>query len=239
MVAPVFLNPSGETNMRWTVNEIKEHMRKRGSHWFDPDTMRCFGTEVLPEVYQGRGGIFFVTRDFQFDKQRPKRYTVRQFDPEDGIHTLGSINDYADQDEAVEAAKKAAMSPRGEYETVTEDFKPVTVLEQFLTDLDKHSSHPAKVMTVDAKRLITHAKRHQLLMELLCSDEAFCREIPEDGEHPQVTDCRARCQQAAKRLGATSVIFSGDPRGCTVKLVFADGFTNDWGNEGYCVPTEE
>ena len=34
----------------------------------------------------------------------------------------------------------------------------------------------------------------------------------------------------------TGVIFQGDPRGCTVKLTFQSGKTNDFGNEGICVP---
>jgi hypothetical protein len=34
-----------------------------------------------------------------------------------------------------------------------------------------------------------------------------------------------------------SVKFQNDPRGCTVKIVVPDGYTNDWGREGICVPT--
>lgn len=30
--------------------------------------------------------------------------------------------------------------------------------------------------------------------------------------------------------------WSGDPRGCVVKLVVPDGYTNDMGREGICVP---
>jgi hypothetical protein len=30
--------------------------------------------------------------------------------------------------------------------------------------------------------------------------------------------------------------FQGDPRGCCVKVVVPDGYTNDWGREGICVP---
>ena len=30
--------------------------------------------------------------------------------------------------------------------------------------------------------------------------------------------------------------FSGDPRGCVVKIQVPDGYTNDFGNEGICVP---
>ena len=31
--------------------------------------------------------------------------------------------------------------------------------------------------------------------------------------------------------------FQNDPRGCTVKLRVPSGRTNDWGQEGICVPT--
>jgi hypothetical protein len=31
--------------------------------------------------------------------------------------------------------------------------------------------------------------------------------------------------------------FGGDPRGATIKIVVPDGYTNDWGHEGICVPT--
>ena len=40
----------------------------------------------------------------------------------------------------------------------------------------------------------------------------------------------------AKRIGCKGVRFGGDPRGCTVKLLFYDGATDDWGKEGWCVP---
>jgi len=36
---------------------------------------------------------------------------------------------------------------------------------------------------------------------------------------------------------AITPIFSGDPRGATVKLVLPDGRTDDWGQTGICVPT--
>lgn len=32
-------------------------------------------------------------------------------------------------------------------------------------------------------------------------------------------------------------VFGGDPRGNTLKIVVPDGYTNDWGREGICVPT--
>ena len=32
-------------------------------------------------------------------------------------------------------------------------------------------------------------------------------------------------------------IFQGDPRGNVLKIQVPDGYTNDWGREGICVPT--
>ena len=32
-------------------------------------------------------------------------------------------------------------------------------------------------------------------------------------------------------------VFQGDPRGNTLKIATPDGYTNDWGKEGICVPT--
>lgn len=39
-------------------------------------------------------------------------------------------------------------------------------------------------------------------------------------------------------LGFDAVpVLGGDPRGNTVKISVQDGYTNDWGREGICVPT--
>jgi len=39
-----------------------------------------------------------------------------------------------------------------------------------------------------------------------------------------------------KRPPCCRPIFSGDPRGCVLKIRVPDGFTDDWGKEGICVP---
>ena len=231
---------------QWTVNTIKQAARAAGSHWFDPDTMRSFGTEVLPVVYQGKGGVFFVTKDDQYRRELPKRFTVRQFDPADAsIDTFSELSQFADADDAIDMAKEAAtkrsaiLVPEaaggipcvglGLVET-QEAFTPVSILEQFMNDLDAHSTTPGKVTQKDAKSLVTHAQRHHQYAEDCCNGTR-------DDDDPAQDALVRRIEQTAKRLGAKGVVFSGDPRGCTVKLVFADGFTNDFGKEGYCVPT--
>lgn len=223
---------------KWTVNAIKKAVREAGSHWFDPGTMRFFGTEVMPRVFQGPGGVYFITKDNQFDSSLPKLYAIRQFNPADAdISTVGKINEWDDLQDAQEEAERLAAGD-GEAEMTKEDFKPVSVLEQFLKDIDAHSSNPSKVTERDAKTLMTNARVHHRLMEMLCSNEDFCKDIDEEGNHPHVVAQRKLVQQTAKRLGAKGVIFSGDPRGCTVKLTWEDGATNDFGKEGWCVPID-
>lgn len=214
----------------WTVNAIKEASRAAGSHWFDPDTMRCFGTKVLPEVYQGPGGVFFVTSDKAFDGSRG--HTVRKFNPADAdIDTHGELCGYDSQTRAIYAAEDAAGI--GSTKT-SEEFRPVSVLEQFVKDCRTHGNPGAEVD--DAKSAIINAAWHHDLMERLCNGDL---PTDDDGSNVDVTECR-RCLKAnAKRLGASGVIFSGDPRGATVKLTFPDGATNDFGSEGWCVPTSE
>jgi len=242
------------TETLWTVNRIKDAVRAAGSHWFDPDTMKFFGTRVLSEVYQGPGGIYFVTSDHTFDRQR--RYTVRSFNPESAdIGTVGELASMT-KGKAQRLAKKSAAGSLigytsyateqeggmpvalGGLSVTAEPFRPVSVLQQFIDDLEKHGTS-GETCGHAAGALIFNAKKHHRYMGLLCSDESFCSQVNEDGEHPRVVALRERIEHLAKEAGASGVLFSGDPRGCTVKLVFADGFTNDFAKEGYCVPTEE
>ena len=51
----------GRTEMTYSINQIQEDMRDEGSHWWDPDTMRFFGTKVVSGVWEGPGGIYFIT----------------------------------------------------------------------------------------------------------------------------------------------------------------------------------
>jgi len=45
-----------------------------------------------------------------------------------------------------------------------------------------------------------------------------------------------RILDICKEFGGIPV-FQGDPRGNTVKIKVYDGYTNDFGSEGICVPT--
>jgi hypothetical protein len=62
-----------------SVTEIQAAAKARGSHFFDRETMRFFRSRILPEIYKGSGGVYFVTSE-----QGPnglRRFTIRKFDP--------------------------------------------------------------------------------------------------------------------------------------------------------------
>ena len=46
-----------------------------------------------------------------------------------------------------------------------------------------------------------------------------------------------RIKAICAELGFPEPVLNGDPRGATVKIVLPSGKANDWGKEGYCVPT--
>lgn len=52
-------------------------------------------------------------------------------------------------------------------------------------------------------------------------------------------DCRAEDAITAlcAEFEGVTPIFSGDPRGATVKIKVPSGYSNSWGGEGICVPT--
>lgn len=223
----------------WTVNAIKDAVRATGSHWFDPDTMRFFGTRVKPRVYQGPGGVFFCTSDKTYNGGRA--YTVRRFTPETAdISTAGEVCGYHSLHDAdAEAARLAFGASADPIQTTAEEFRPVSVLEQFTADIRTHGNgelSEASARTI-ARTLIQSAKYHHELMEDYCNGHDV---YDADGEPLRpLRNRRALIEADARAAGCVRVIFSGDPRGCTVKLVFPDGYTNDFAKEGYCVPTEQ
>ena len=96
---------------------------------------------------------------------------------------------------------------------------------EFVYTMAKHSN----ITLNDCYRIMRCAATVQRLAETACNRELTEREIRKD-EHLQMDiiaivaayDCQVK--------------FSGDPRGCVVKIQVPDGYTNDFGNEGICVP---
>jgi len=216
-----------ETKRIWSVNNIQTAMFARGSHWWDADSMRFFGTRVCGPAWNGPNGVFFVTSEKPPHGDRG--YTIRQFDQEScELNTVGELCGYSNRETAVLNARKMA----GADDHRSEDFQPVTDFDVFLRALAVHGT--SSVTASCARQLIRLGKRHNRKMVDYCNGVDI---YDADGEPlPALKRLRANIEGEARRAGAAGVVFSGDPRGCTVKLQFSDGERNDWAGDGYCIP---
>lgn len=81
-----------------------------------------------------------------------------------------------------------------------------------------------------ASKLIRHGRTLHRLAEHLCN-------YGEDATYTAMGVTQTRVRDLLEPYGIGAV-FSGDPRGCCLKLVFPiTKRTNGWGGEGYCVPS--
>lgn len=98
-----------------------------------------------------------------------------------------------------------------------------------------------------ARLLLRHGKTYARLQEMNCngvgtwfneSNESFSRRQAafEKRLEKQESQIESRIRAIASGLGF-GVIFSGDPRGATVKITVSSGRTDDWAHEGICVPS--
>jgi len=316
--------------MAYTINDIQSQVSRSGSHWFDRDTMRVFRCRISDVVYNGPGGIYFVSSEKSSHDSR-RKYTVRQFFPDSNdIATVGEFNSWSRTgahrrvkelastplqeqfdiamcalDKAVTGKDKSHCKTRygtiedareggsrsimylsdggytrvvvkqydnGSYylsvvptfasdqdnDAVRSKFngayslqcevcrvlltKPADVAEavapfikttadeQLVLDINRNGGHCG---ILQARKLINLARRHHKLMEDYCNGiEVYGN----DAEPlPPLRRVTMLLNETAMSVGC-SVKFSGDPRGCTVKLVLPSGNTNDWGKEGWCVP---
>lgn len=99
-----------------SISVIKAAAHAAGSHWFDKSSMRFFRSRILPEVYTGKGGIYFVTSEE--GPYGPRRYSIRKFDPETAdIGTFGPFNEMG-RERAMRIARIAANDPEAAKEAL-------------------------------------------------------------------------------------------------------------------------
>ena len=80
----------------------------------------------------------------------------------------------------------------------------------------------------DVREIMRLAQTHARLAVLDCNRGLT--------EYEQVKRTRLELRIEEAVGGEGSVIFSGDPRGATVKVRVLSGRSNSWGGEGICVP---
>jgi hypothetical protein len=68
--------------MMWDIDAIREADHRAGRYFFSADTMRFFSSRVLPIVYQGPGGVYFLTSEkftASNGQTEGRKYTIRRF----------------------------------------------------------------------------------------------------------------------------------------------------------------
>lgn len=94
--------------MAITIGNIKYNNAQAGYHFFEAATMRFFNSRILQAVYQGEGGVFFVTSE-KFDERSPRLYTVRKYDPATrSIDTVDGFNELSKYQAQAGAARMAS-----------------------------------------------------------------------------------------------------------------------------------
>ncbi len=90
-----------------TIDQIKDANKAAGYHFFSPDSLRFFGSRVLPTVYAGN---VFITSEYTNWDRSDRAYTVRRLESDGTIETVGEFLGYATRAEAVKVARAAGTS---------------------------------------------------------------------------------------------------------------------------------
>ena len=106
--------------------------------------------------------------------------------------------------------------------------------EEFVAVMTRELPKANTLDVIDlCRKLCRLAATHHRIAETVCSVEMTEAEAARLEKKDDRTE--ARITELCKPYGIMPV-FSGDPRGCTVKLKVPSGNTNDWGGVGVCVP---
>lgn len=212
----------------YTINTIQDEMNAAGSHWWDRGSMRSFGTRAGQKVYQGEGGVYFVTSEQP--PHRKRAFSVRQYDP--ATTSINTVGEFCSMTRAV-AHRQAAELAGPAAVVVEEAHEPVSEAEQLAIDIERGGG---RGNDGSAAWLIRLATKYQKMCIDACNHPG-CEMYDADGETmPRVAKLEKALSGAAEEHNC-KIKFGGDPRGCTAKLILPNGDTNDFGGEGWCIPT--
>lgn len=96
---------------------------------------------------------------------------------------------------------------------------------EFFYVMAKHSG----AIMADLRFILRCSATIQRLAETACNRELSPTEIKKQNR------LRGEVKLRLSHFGC-KVTFHGDPRGAIVKIQVPDGYTNDWGKKGICVP---
>ena len=92
-----------------TVTELVDYATNHGSHFFDADTLRFFGSRILDGVTVHGGRAYFVTSERQPYSNEPRRYSARYMTAGAHFHEVGRFQEY-DTAAQARAAIRAAIA---------------------------------------------------------------------------------------------------------------------------------
>lgn len=84
-----------------TIDDVKRANRLSGNHWFEPATMRFFGTRHGWKLY---GGRYFITSE-RYSMCADRRYTIREALPDGSIETVGTFLGYRTRASAIRGVR--------------------------------------------------------------------------------------------------------------------------------------
>lgn len=85
-----------------TIAELKALNAKNGGCWFEPSTMRFFRTRIESGILHGR---YFITSE-QREDDTPRNFTVRSFNAEGRVDTVGEFHSHKSKASALEALRE-------------------------------------------------------------------------------------------------------------------------------------
>jgi hypothetical protein len=115
---------------------------------------------------------------------------------------------------------------------------------EFIHLLMKHATVNESITEGDIQRAATKLLRYGATLGRLAEEQCNGYQTYDGRWDEKATERserkEARIREQAEKVAASigcKVITQGDPRGNVLKVVVPDGYTNDWGREGICVPT--
>ena len=92
-----------------TIDELADYADACGSHFFDADTLRFFGSRILEGVTVHDGRAYFVTSERDNYGNQPRRYSARYMTAGAHSHEVGRFQEY-DTAAQARAAIRAAIA---------------------------------------------------------------------------------------------------------------------------------
>lgn len=117
---------------------------------------------------------------------------------------------------------------------------------EFIGLMYEHSPHkwqesdPPMFIQKQADKLMRYGATLKRLAEELCNGYQDPQGNWDAKRTAQAEKKQERIERKAAEVAEAiggKVVTQGDPRGHVLKVIFPDGYTNDWGKEGICVPT--